>query len=115
MLSIVFPGQGSQFVGMGKEILESYPEVKIFYDEVDDALNQKLSNIIFNGPEEELILTENAQPAIMVVGIAIIKILTKRGFEINCKALKQIMAIKNNEETTHSKLQTANNVWVHLE
>ena len=83
MLSIVFPGQGSQFVGMGKEILESYPEVKIFYDEVDDALNQKLSNIIFNGPEEELILTENAQPAIMVVGIAIIKILTKRGFEIN--------------------------------
>lgn len=83
MLSIVFPGQGSQFVGMGKEILESYPEVKIFYDEVDDALNQKLSNIIFNGPEEELILTENAQPAIMVVGIAIIKILTKRGFEVN--------------------------------
>ena len=83
MLSIVFPGQGSQFVGMGKDILDSYPEVKIFYDEVDDALNQKLSNIIFNGPEEELILTENAQPAIMVVGIAIIKILSKRGFEVN--------------------------------
>ena len=83
MLSIVFPGQGSQFVGMGKDILDSYPEVKIFYDEVDDALNQKLSNIIFNGPEEELILTENAQPAIMVVGIAIIKILSKRGFDVN--------------------------------
>ena len=83
MLSIVFPGQGSQFVGMGKDILDSYPEVKIFYDEVDDTLNQKLSNIIFNGPEEELILTENAQPAIMVVGITIIKILSKRGFDVN--------------------------------
>jgi len=83
MLALVFPGQGSQFVGMGKDIFDSYPEVKIFFDEVDDALNQKLTNMIFNGPEEELILTENAQPAIMVVGIAIIKILNKRGFEVN--------------------------------
>ncbi len=83
MLAIVFPGQGSQFVGMGKDIFDSYPEVKIFFDEVDDALNQRLSNIIFNGPEEELILTENAQPAIMIVGIAIIKILNKRGFRIS--------------------------------
>ena len=83
MFSVIFPGQGSQFVGMGKDIFDSYPEVKIFFDEVDDALNQKLTNMIFNGPEEELILTENAQPAIMVLGIAIIKILNKRGFEVN--------------------------------
>ena len=75
MKSIVFPGQGSQYVGMGKDLFDSFPEVKVIFEEVNNALDQNLSSLIFNGPDDELTLTENAQPAIMTVGIAIIEIL----------------------------------------
>lgn len=80
MKSLVFPGQGSQYVGMGKDLYDSFPEVKVIFEEVDDALKQKLSDIIFEGPENDLTLTENAQPAIMTIGIAVINILKLRGF-----------------------------------
>ncbi|MED5484352.1 MAG: ACP S-malonyltransferase [Pseudomonadota bacterium] len=80
MRSLVFPGQGSQYVGMGKDLYDSFPEVKVIFEEVDDALKQKLSDIIFEGPENDLTLTENAQPAIMTIGIAVINILKLRGF-----------------------------------
>ena len=83
MKSIVFPGQGSQYVGMGKDIYDSFPEVKILFEEVNEALNQNLSDLIFNGPDEQLTLTENAQPAIMMIGIIIIEILKARGFSID--------------------------------
>ncbi|VVC31278.1 Acyl transferase/acyl hydrolase/lysophospholipase,Acyl transferase, partial [Cinara cedri] len=70
----VFPGQGSQYVGMGKSLYNEFSVAKQVFDEVDSVLNRKLSNIIFNGPIEELTITENAQPAIMVVSIAILRV-----------------------------------------
>ena len=83
MNSLVFPGQGSQYVGMGKDLFDSFPEIKVIFEEVNDALNQNLSRLIFDGPDDELILTENAQPAIMTIGIAIIEILNSRGFSVD--------------------------------
>ena len=83
MKAFVFPGQGSQYVGMGLDLSESFTEAKHVFEEIDDTLEQKLSKIMFEGPEEELILTENTQPALMAVSIAVIKILKKRGFEIS--------------------------------
>ena len=83
MNSIVFPGQGSQYVGMGKDLFDSFPEIKVIFEEVNDALDQNLSRLIFDGPDDELILTENAQPAIMTIGIAIIEILNSRGFSVD--------------------------------
>jgi len=69
----VFPGQGAQAVGMGHELYESNAAARAVFDEVDEALNQKLSNIIFNGPMEELTLTANVQPAIMATSIAMLR------------------------------------------
>ena len=69
----VFPGQGAQAVGMGRELYESNAAARAVFDEVDDALNQKLSDIIFNGPMEELTLTANVQPAIMATSIAMLR------------------------------------------
>lgn len=69
----VFPGQGAQSVGMGKELYETNAAARAVFDEVDDALNQKLSDIIFNGPMEDLTLTANVQPAIMATSIAMLR------------------------------------------
>jgi len=70
----IFPGQGSQAVGMGKELYDNNPIARAVFDEVDDALNQKLSDIIFNGPIEDLTLTANVQPAVMAVSIAMLRV-----------------------------------------
>ena len=70
---LVFPGQGSQAVGMGRELYENSAAARAVFDEVDDALNQKLSDIIFNGPMEDLTLTTNVQPAIMATSIAMLR------------------------------------------
>ena len=69
----VFPGQGAQAVGMGRDLYETNAAARAVFDEVDDALNQKLSDIIFNGPMEELTLTANVQPAIMATSIAMLR------------------------------------------
>lgn len=69
----VFPGQGAQAVGMGRELYENNAVARAVFDEVDDALNQKLSDIIFNGPMDELTLTANVQPAIMATSIAMLR------------------------------------------
>jgi [acyl-carrier-protein] S-malonyltransferase len=69
----VFPGQGAQAVGMGREIYKTSAAARAVFDEVDDALNQKLSDIIFNGPMDELTLTANVQPAIMATSIAMLR------------------------------------------
>jgi len=76
--SFVFPGQGSQAVGMGKEVFDSFAESKQAFEEVDEALKQNLSKLIFEGPIEELTLTQNTQPALMVTSIAILRALEKQ-------------------------------------
>jgi len=77
--AFIFPGQGSQAVGMGKEVAEAFPVAKEVFDEVDDSLDQKLSTLMFEGPGDELVLTENAQPAIMAVSMAVMRVLVKEG------------------------------------
>jgi [acyl-carrier-protein] S-malonyltransferase len=73
--AFVFPGQGSQAVGMGKALAEAMPAARQTFEEVDEALKQSLSRLMFEGPQEELILTENAQPALMAVSLAVIRVL----------------------------------------
>ena len=81
-VAFTFPGQGSQAVGMGKDLADAFPEARAVFDEVDDALGQKLSTIMWDGPEETLTLTANAQPALMAVSMAAIRVLEKRGIRV---------------------------------
>ncbi len=74
-IAFVFPGQGSQVVGMGKSLADNFASAKAVYDEVDAALGQKLSDLMWNGPEDQLTLTENAQPALMAVSLAAMRVL----------------------------------------
>ena len=73
--AFVFPGQGSQAVGMGKELADAFPAAREVFQEVDDALDQNLSRLMFEGPLEDLTLTENAQPALMAVSLAVMAVL----------------------------------------
>lgn len=73
--AFTFPGQGSQAVGMGKELADSFESARLVFEEVDEALKQNLSRLMFAGPEDELTLTENAQPALMVASIAACRVL----------------------------------------
>ncbi len=77
--AFIFPGQGSQFVGMGKDIAEAYPEAHRVFDEADEALGFDLKRLCFEGPEKELGLTINTQPAILAVSVAIWRILQQAG------------------------------------
>jgi [acyl-carrier-protein] S-malonyltransferase len=74
-IALLFPGQGSQFVGMGRALYDTIPAARLIFDEADDALGFPLSKLIFEGPEEELKLTENTQPAILTVSIAALRAL----------------------------------------
>jgi [acyl-carrier-protein] S-malonyltransferase len=81
--AFLFPGQGSQAVGMGKALADAFAPAREVFQEVDDALSQKLSRLMWDGPESDLILTENAQPAIMAFSLAIIRVLQKEaGMEL---------------------------------
>lgn len=84
-VAFTFPGQGSQVVGMGKDLAEAFPEARAVFDEVDDALGQKLSDVMWNGPAEDLTLTANAQPALMAVSIAVLRVMEARGFSLRGK------------------------------
>ncbi|MEW5962541.1 MAG: ACP S-malonyltransferase [Pseudomonadota bacterium] len=76
-IAFVFPGQGSQDVGMGRELAEQFRAARGVFEEVDDALGQKLSEIMWQGPKETLTLTENAQPALMAVSMAVMRVLER--------------------------------------
>jgi [acyl-carrier-protein] S-malonyltransferase len=77
--AFIFPGQGSQAVGMGKALAEAFAPAREVFEEVDDALSMKLSRLMWEGPEGDLTLTENAQPAIMAASIAIVRVLEQEG------------------------------------
>ena len=77
--AFVFPGQGSQTVGMGKELADAFPAAKAVFNEVDDTLGQNLSSIMFKGPDEDLVLTENTQPALLACSIAVLRVLESEG------------------------------------
>ena len=75
--ALIFPGQGSQAVGMGRELAGAFAAARDVFEEVDEALRQKLSRLMFEGPEAELTLTENAQPALMAVSLAALRVLER--------------------------------------
>lgn len=84
--AFVFPGQGSQDTGMGKALADAFPAARAVFDEVDAALGQKLSAIMWDGPKETLTLTENAQPALMAVSMAVMRVLEQeKGFRLQDK------------------------------
>src|SRR4051812_18798133 len=80
-VAFLFPGQGSQYAGMGKSLADQYPAAKAVFDQADDALGFKLSDLCFNGPDEALRLTENTQPALLTVSVAAWAVLRERGLK----------------------------------
>jgi [acyl-carrier-protein] S-malonyltransferase len=84
-IAFTFPGQGSQAVGMGKALADASSAARAVFAEVDEALGQKLSSLMWDGPENELTLTANAQPALMAVSIAALKAMEERGFSLKDK------------------------------
>ena len=85
--ALLFPGQGSQTIGMGKELAENFASARAVFDEVDNALSQKLSALMFDGSQETLTLTENAQPAIMATSIAALRVMQSEfGFDVSKQA-----------------------------
>ena len=81
-LAFVFPGQGAQTIGMGKDLAEAYPAAKAVFDEVDEALGEKLSTLIWEGEQDDLTLTQNAQPALMATSLAAMRALESEGVAI---------------------------------
>lgn len=80
--AFTFPGQGSQFVGMGQDLAAAEPAARAVFDEVDAALSENLSTLMFEGPEDKLTLTENTQPALMAVSLAVVRVMEGRGAKL---------------------------------
>jgi [acyl-carrier-protein] S-malonyltransferase len=81
-IAFILPGQGSQAVGMGAELAKAYPSARAVFEEIDAALSQNLSRLMWEGPESELTLTENAQPALMAVSLAAMRVLADKGLSL---------------------------------
>ena len=81
--AFVFPGQGAQTIGMGRDLAEAYPAARAVFEEVDDALGEKLSDLIWNGDQETLTLTQNAQPALMATSLAAMRALEAEGITLD--------------------------------
>jgi len=81
VIAFIFPGQGSQAVGMGKALAEAYPAARETFAEADEALGERLSGLCFDGPADRLVLTENTQPAILAVSVACFRVLASRGLK----------------------------------
>jgi len=85
--AFIFPGQGSQHPGMGRDLAEAFSAARLLFEEVDDALSQHLSRLMFDGPESDLTLTENAQPALLAASLAVIRVLeAEASFDISSLA-----------------------------
>lgn len=80
--AFTFPGQGSQAVGMGRDLADNFAEARAVFEEVDEALGLKLSAVMFDGPDDTLRLTENAQPALMATSVAVVRVLEAKGFSL---------------------------------
>ncbi|MFV9567413.1 ACP S-malonyltransferase [Thermoanaerobacter mathranii] len=85
-IAFIYPGQGSQYAGMGKEIYQRYQEAREIFERADEALGFSISKLCFEGPEEELLKTENTQPAILTVSVALTKVLQNRGINAEVTA-----------------------------
>jgi [acyl-carrier-protein] S-malonyltransferase len=86
--AFIFPGQGSQAVGMGRDLAAAFTAAREVFQEIDDTLNQKLSKLMFEGPAEDLVLTENAQPALMAHSLAVLRVMEREGgFTLRQKAV----------------------------
>ena len=86
-IALVFPGQGSQAVGMGRALAENFPAARLAFDEIDAALGEKLTTMMWEGPAETLTLTENAQPALLAVSVAALRVLeSEAGFDVKREA-----------------------------
>src|SRR4030088_3258099 len=82
-LAFIFPGQGSQTVGMGRGLADAFPAARVVFEEVDEALGEALTRVIWEGPAETLMLTENAQPSLMAVSLAAMRVLeTEAGVDL---------------------------------
>src|SRR4051812_23040495 len=75
--AIIFPGQGSQYIGMGKSVADAFSSAREVFEEIDEVLRQHLSKMMWEGPDSDLTLTENAQPAIMAASMAIVRVLQR--------------------------------------
>src|SRR5580658_10804081 len=102
--AFVFPGQGSQAVGMGKALAEAFPSARRVFEEVDAALGERLSDVIWNGPADALTLTENAQPALMAVSLAAMRVLEQ---EAGVDAVRDVAFVAGHSLGEYSALAAA--------
>jgi [acyl-carrier-protein] S-malonyltransferase len=102
--AFVFPGQGSQAVGMGVSLAEAFPAARELFEEVDEALKQRLSKLMREGPESELTLTENAQPALMAVSLAAVRVLER---EMGCRIANTVSFVAGHSLGEYSALAAA--------